>query len=177
MRWQLRVTGQAKIRDLQLELPRILGRLARRPDAQELQRLHGLGVTEVAGPWPPGTDESGRIQLLPEGISGPAVLTWEPFLGWITTFLASNDQADVRGKLAATGSAERHVFVGASFTTPARAYFALARELRPELPRREPTLPPQITHLWVWSVTGTERCLAWFPDIGWFDPTDHWATP
>ncbi len=173
--WQVNVSGRSKLKDLRRDLPRILASLHGPPGPQEARQFARLGVT-VTGPGMPRPGESGAIQLMPEGIYGPALLTWEPFLDWINAFLASGRAADVRRKLAATGAAERHAFVGASFTTPGPAYFALRQEGWPELPGDNPALPPEITHLWAWSVPGIGRCLAWFPDTGWLDPIDHWAT-
>jgi hypothetical protein len=98
-------------------------------------------------------------------------------LDWIKDFLASSRAADVRAKVAATGAAERHALVGASFTTPGDAYFALGYEHRRELPPADPCLPREITHLWVWATPGMNGCLAWFPERGWLDVMDHWATP
>ena len=174
--WQVSVSGSSRpLKDLRRELPVILGSLHGPPGLQEAQQLASLGV-RVTGPWMPRPGEAGAIRLLPEGILGPAQLEWEPFLDWINAFLKSRQTADVRGKLAATGAAERHAFIGVSFTTPGPVYFALRDEGRPGLPSRNPTLPAEITHLWIWSVRGIERCLAWFPDTGWLDPIDHWST-
>ena len=169
-RWQIRISGTANVRDLRPELLQTLGNLDTRPDQQEVQRLQRLGVTDIAGLWTPSPGRPGCIKLLPEGISGHAAMTWEPFVTWIAMFLASDHMKSHRDKLAATCAAERHIFVGASFTTPAEVYFALRPDGRPELPDSNPILPTEITHLWVWSVPGMERCLAWFPDSGWFEP-------
>ena len=175
--WQVNVSGQSKqLKTLRQELPKILGSLHDPPGPQETQQLANLGVRVTGGPWIPRPGETGTIRLLPEGILGPAQLTWEPFLDWINALLVSPPTADVRRKLAATGAAERHAFIGVSFTAPGPVYFALREEGRPGLPGHNPTLPPEITHLWIWSVRGIERCLAWFPDTGWLDPIDHWST-
>lgn len=174
--WWVRVSAKSRpVKELREELPAILGSSDGSLGPQESQRLARLGVTVTGGGMPrPG--ESGVIHLLPEGICGPARLTWQPFLDWIHAFLASDRTADVRSKLAATAAAERHAFIAASFTSPGPVYFALRHEGRPELPDRDPSLPPEITHLWVWSVPGIERCIAWFPGTGWLDPVNHWAT-
>lgn len=174
--WQVSVSGSSRpLKTLRQELPVILGSLHHPPGPREAQQLASLGV-RVTGHWMPRPGETGAIELLPEGILGPAELEWEPFLNWINAFLVSRRAADVREKLAATGAAERHAFIGVSFTTPGSAYFALREEGWPRLPSHNPTLPPEITHLWIWSVRGIERCLAWFPDTGWLDPIDHWST-
>jgi len=173
--WWVRASAKSRpVKELRKELPRILGSSHGSLSPQEIQQLGRLGVTVSGGM--PRAGEPGVIHLLPEGILGPARLTWEPFLDWIKTFLTSDLTEDVRRKLAATGAAERHAFIAVSFTTPGPVYFALRYDGRPELPDSNPSLPQEITHLWVWSVPGIERCLAWFPDTGWLDPLDHWAT-
>ena len=176
MTWKVHVTGRANLKQLQRRLPEILGDLQRPLELQAEQELASMGVT-VLGPWPPGPNRPSGIHLAPTGISGSAVLMWDPLMEWIKTFLESDRAADVRKKLAATAATERHAFIGASFTSPGDAYFALRREGRPELPTSDPILPPEITHLWVWAIQGHPRCLAWFPDKGWLDVMDHWATP
>jgi hypothetical protein len=175
MTWKVHVTGQANLKRLQRKLPEILGDLQRPPGPSVERELARMGVT-VLGPWAPGPNRPAGIYLAPEGIKGSADLLWEPLLEWIRSFLASDRAADVRKKLATTDAAERHAFLGASFTSPGDAYFALRREGRPQLPSSDPILPPEITHLWVWAVQGHPRCLAWFPDRGWLDVMDHWAT-
>jgi hypothetical protein len=174
--WQVNVTGRSNLKRLRRELPGILGDLHGPPDPSVTQQLAKLGAV-VMGPWMPSPNLPAGIRLTPEGVYGSGA--WPPFLEWIGAFLASDRTTDVRSKLAATGASERHAFIGASFTTPGDAYFALSREGRPELPDSAPNLPPEITHLWVWAIPGHNRCLAWFPDTdtGWLDVMDHWATP
>lgn len=98
-------------------------------------------------------------------------------MDWVEKFLASDKTSDVRRKLTATGAPERHAFIGASFTTDGDAFFALAENGRPELPADNPTLPPEITHLWICQIPSIGRGLAWSRDTGWIDVSDHWATP
>lgn len=173
--WLVRVSGRSNLKQLRRDLPAILRDLHELP-GPHADRMARMGVS-ITGPSEPTPAQPGGIYLLPEGVSGSAIAAWPVFLDWINDFLASSRAADVRAKLAATGAAERHAFVGASFTTPGDAYFALGYEHRQQLPPTAPCLPLEITHLWVWATPGMNRCLAWFPDRGWFDPMDHWATP
>jgi hypothetical protein len=174
--WWVEVSPKSRqVIELRRELPGILGRSDGSLGEREREQLSLLGVA-VRGSAAPPPGKSGEIYLLPEGIYGPSELSWQPLLGWIDEFLHSIRTADVRKKLAATDAAERHAFIAASFTTPGAAYFALDDDWRPELPDQAPALPPEITHLWVWSVPALTRCLAWFPGTGWIDPVDHWAT-
>jgi hypothetical protein len=173
--WWARLAGRADIRTLKRKLPGILNDLQSAPGPGARQQLARLGI-RVTGPGEPIPGQPGGIRLIPEGVSGFVGPIWESFLGWINEFLASARTEDVRRKLAATGAAERHAFIGASFTTPGDAFFALSYEGRPGLPNAEPCLPPEITHLWAWSAMASARCLAWFPGRGWLDVADHWAT-
>lgn len=93
---------------------------------------------------------------------------------WIADRWASRCWDDVRSKLAPDDGAERHLFVGADSATPAGVHFALWKEHR-DLPSEPPSLPVQVTHLWVWQATRIGRCLAWVHDRGWLDPSDSWA--
>lgn len=86
-----------------------------------------------------------------------------------------DDLADVRAKLKATGAEERHLFLGATMSSNWSLNYWLS-EYCVDLPDRQPDLPEEITHLWIWSVVAGRRVLAWFPDLGWFDPSQNWAT-
>lgn len=136
-----------------------------------VRRLCDLGVVMLGS----GPSDHGEVRLLPAGTSGPLIADWETVLGWIAETLTSSRMADVRTKLAKTNAAQRHVFIGVTFTSPGEVFFALAMDEQ-SLPDEAPTLPPEITHLWLMNAAGG-RCIAWFPDRGWFEPQQHWATP
>lgn len=172
--WWVRLSGRSKVKELRRRLPMLLS--TDTIDRAAARQLAEMGVT-VDGPAIPRPGQTGGIHLIPAGIMGSANPVWASFMDWLAAFLASSETADVRRKLAATNAPERHAFIGASFTTDGDAFFALHEEGRPELPASSPTLPPEITHLWVWTTPGIGRCLAWFPDTGWIDVSDHWATP
>lgn len=133
---------------------------------QALDRLTDLGAVMLAS----APAVNGSASLLPDGIIGPENESFEAFAGWVSRRLA--ELVDVRQKLSATRSPERHIFVGTTFTSPPHVYFArLAGDRLPE-----PVLPAEITHVWVWNVEAGETVLAWFPDRGWFAPSAEWAT-
>lgn len=171
--WWVRLSGQSNVNELRRRLPTLLG--GGTIDQAEAQQLAEMGVT-VEGPAIPRPGQTGGIHLLPAGIKGSPLPAWGYLLDWLAAFLSSSERHDVRSKLASTNAGERHAFVGASFTTNENAFFALYEEGRPELPASNPTLPPEITHLWVWTTPALGRCLAWFPETGWIDVADHWAT-
>ncbi|GGM51069.1 hypothetical protein [Dactylosporangium sucinum] len=137
-----------------------------------VRALEAKGVVRLTSraAWP---GEGGKIQVNAVGTGGPVELDWTAFQLWLTDLLKSERLKDVRTKLAATGSPERHAFIGLNFTTPWLAYHALSDVYR-DLPPLDPELPDEITHLWL--CTQVHRCIAWFPDRGWFEPMLHWAT-
>ena len=136
--------------------------------------LRRLGISDI-GSRPTEEGENGKVFVYGPRLYRSGDDSWPGVLEWISEFLASPARDDVRRKLGASFSAERHVFVAASFTSPWGAFDGLGNEDAP-LPERAPDLPAEITHLWLWTVPPVGRCLAWFPDRGWFEPRDDWAT-
>jgi hypothetical protein len=68
------------------------------------------------------------------------VIKWEPVVEWISNVLASPRLDDVRSKLARTGADERHAFLGVTFTSPGKVFFALDLK-KQTLPPDPPRLP------------------------------------
>jgi len=183
--WQITVGRGTHLRRLEAELEHLLMDLEQAGETFErvatlnvlkasshptVRRLVELGVVMLTS----APSAYGVVRLYPEGITGPAVRKWEPVLDWIAETLTSPRLADVRAKLAGTNADERHVFLGVTYTSPSDVFFALTIDEQ-TLPLEDPTLPPEITHLWLMN-TPIERCIAWFPDRGWFDPIWHWVT-
>jgi hypothetical protein len=142
------VGTDARLRELDRNLVRILESLERSGEFLETATpdrdlavhanpsvcvLATKGVVRLmsAKPWP---GEIGKVQIGAVGTGGPAQLDWSGFDLWLTDLLTSGRLSDVRNKLAATGSPERHAFIGVRFTTPWSAYHALTRHYR-DLPR------------------------------------------
>lgn len=185
--WQVTVSGAAfqKSWPLERELEGLLrdlearGMIFERVAPENTLRTVGgaaahlldLGVVQLAS----GPNGAGVADLYPAGITGPAVVSWEPVLDWISVKLSSRQFEDNRRKLAATGADERHIFIGATFTSPREVFFALKLPDQ-SLPQVPPLLPPEITHLWLMNAIAAERVLAWFPDRGWIEVIRHWAT-
>ena len=138
-----------------------------------MRELVALGVVSV-GSRPTQPDEQGLVRLLPEGTIGPAEFSWEPFFEWLHRTLSSPQAGRKVEKLVATGSNERHLMLGLPRSGPSDVYFALIEEVG--VPSSPPALPDGITHLWVFGAQNFRRVLAWFPEKGWFDVRDHWAT-
>jgi len=132
--------------------------------------LDGLGVRAASC----RIDATPGIQLVPSGMGG-AREEWAPFQAELDRILHSDKLSDVRRKVMNASVAERHVFLGATFGSSwSLNYWLLDSET--ELPPSPPSLPAELTHLWVWGFP-IGRVLGWFPDRGWFDPSRDWATP
>lgn len=184
--WQVTLSGATHPANVDAEIEELLAGLERAGEVFErvaplhvlqsnphpsMRRLLELGVVMLGS----GPSDPGEIRLIPAGIHGSAIHTWEPVLGWLEQTLASPRLADVRTKLAKTNADERHVFIGVSYTSPSDVFFGLTMDNR-TLPAVAPRLPPEITHLWMGHVPSIDRCIAWFPDRGWLDPMLHWRT-
>ena len=141
------------------------------PDAT-ITRLIELGVVMLSSKT--RMVEPATVRLFPDGIVGPRGPQWPAILAWIAQTLASEKLKGVRGKLAATSANERHFFLGVSYSSPGEVFFALAVGDQ-TLPSETPALPTEITHLWLMNPSG-DRCIAWFPDRGWFDVARSWTT-
>jgi hypothetical protein len=140
------------------------------PDVKALgeQGVTQLGSRDVRG------EETGRILIYAEGAAGPAMHDWAAFNEWLSQYLRHPERGDVCKKLYATDAPERHVFVGLALSTPWLAYHTLMTEYN-TLPSEPPVVPPEITHVWAADYM-CRRCIAWFPEKGWFDPATCWAT-
>lgn len=187
--WFVTVSATCELRYLDQQLEPLLARLEadgqvfecvegeeslRLDPSATVARLLDLGVVELSS-VPSGPGQQAVSRLYTTGIVGPIVIRWPVVLDWISDTLASPRFADVRTKLDLTGADQRHVFIGVTFTSPGDVYFAL--DLREHsLPPDPPTLPNEITHLWLMHAPFPDRCLVWSPDRGWFDPVWHWAT-
>jgi hypothetical protein len=186
--WYVTVAKSAKLKSLKPALGAFLRRLEdasvfleivepdgslARSSVDELRQLDGLGVVQLCS-RPPQPGEEPKILLYPQGVGGRAEQDWQALNTWLADFLSAPGRADVRKKLAATGAAERHAFVGLPLGKEWTAFHSLHGEYG-GLPDQPPVLPPEVTHVWVWAQP-FGRCIGWFPDRGWFDPRAHWAT-
>ena len=172
--WPLERELEALLRDLELRgmvFERVASEETLRAFGGSVARLLDLGVVQLASA-PSG---AGVANLYPAGTSGPAAVSWEPVLDWISATLSSPQFKDNRRKLAATGAHERHMFIGATFTSPGEVFFALKLPDQ-SLPQVPPSLPHEMTHLWLVNAIAAERVLAWFPDRGWIEVIRNWAT-
>jgi len=180
--WYVTVSKSAKLKSLRPALEAFLRRLEdaavfleiMQPDGSlahssvdELRQLDGLGVVRLSS-RSPQPDEEPKILLYPQGVGGPAEQDWQALTTWLADFLSAPGRADVREKLATTGAIERHAFVGLPLGKEWSAFHSL-HDRYGGLPDQPPVLPQEVTHVWVWAHP-FGRCVAWFPDRGWFEP-------
>ncbi|MET7377989.1 hypothetical protein ABZT08_04045 [Streptomyces sp. NPDC005526] len=135
-----------------------------------------LGIRGLSS-YPVRDGEEGLVTFTLWEIGGPADVTWEPFHDWLDGHLNA-DSPHMRGnreKLARASGDERHAVVGVTMTSPWAAFHALHFDAD-TLPPLRPELPNEFTHLWLIGAQASDRCLAWYPDRGWFEPHRHWAT-
>jgi hypothetical protein len=175
--WMVSLRPTARARRLRAELPGLLREMEAlgvsgfrhpRPHRDGLEAAAAdLGL---AGLHQGGTDFPGSIYItIEEGLGRTAGWTDNSpgtFIEWVGEFLASLDLADVRGKLAAAGSQDRHAFILVpGFTT---APFGVASLLMGHgTPRGIPVLPQEITHVWLASTWSIGTGWRWDPAAAW----------
>jgi hypothetical protein len=191
--WFLGLSGRARHAQLDRELPTLLAQLEETgviprvvSGAQELadsanahlRQLAELGVVDVSAR--PTKDsgverEPGRVLMFAAGASGPAEVEEVAFISWINDLLVSQPLESKRAKLARTRADERHLFLGISYTTDWAGFLPLTAE-QTAVPDMAPSLPDEISHLWLMNFQAPGRCLVWYPDLGWRDAQRHWKT-
>ncbi|WP_152520781.1 hypothetical protein [Nocardiopsis halophila] len=177
--WLVALTSTARAKRIWADLPALLVELERL-GAQNLSDLHGysrhlinraqrLGVVHA---HQSATDYPGSIYItieLPLERSGGMVGdTGDAFARWVGSWLRQPSQADNLSKLQRSGADERHLFlILPGFTVaPFEAYDPLMRPSGP-LPAVAPSMPKEITHLWVMSTWNSGDVFFWSPEKGW----------
>jgi len=144
-------------------------------DNQCARRLLDLGIVGAAS-RPIGAGERGHVLLLPGPIFCPPDLSWQQVNAWIDAKFA-DPSPNLRkhfAKLEATGATERHLVMGVTASGSNETYWMLTQPSG--LPPEAPSLPPSVTHLWLFDAPRPHRVLVWFPDKGWLDAIENWAT-
>jgi hypothetical protein len=176
--WMVGLIPKARAKRVRAELPDLLRLLERenvpglrhpRPHRSEIEALAAdLGVATLF--QSATTDFPGSIYVTIEedldhrgGWVDDSPIS---FVEWVSTFLASAELADVRRKLAASGHAERHAFLLVpGFTT---APFGVANLLMGHgTPIEPPSLPDEITHVWLASTWTVGTGWRWDTESGW----------
>lgn len=179
--WMITLRTDARAKQLRRDLPELLTTLETEgtraigidylhPGNPLRERLEALGVVSLDQN---DTDFPGSIYLtveLDDDRSGGCIADHSNAVAdWVSEFLADEGRADVRDKLARSGAPQRHAFVivpGFS-EAPFAAADPLARNDSPT-PSVPPTLPAEITHVWVTSTWSSRWGFRWSPmPIGW----------
>jgi len=178
--WWIWPAVNAPIKRLRQELPLLLGelekagltfdhrcdatlraRMAASPFAPEFDKLRIERI--VAGPR---ATDGGVARLVLPGVSGDAAIHIDRIASWVGEFVERS--TDVPRKLAETGAEERHAFIVVTLTSEWDVFHALTMDGYSHLPSVDPVLPDEVTHVWLLNTSG-DRCIAWFPEKGWFD--------
>jgi hypothetical protein len=178
--WAASLQPTARWRAIQAELPALLQAM----ESQGVTRaepeiwwqpgpfdraLEALGVVHV---MQSGTDFPGSVYLMidqgSERTGGAVPTDGRPLLEWLTEWFARPDKADNVRKLDALGAKERHLFL--ILPSFAEAPFAvtdlLMRDGAP-LPEDRPSLPGEVTHVWLVSTWSSGSGMRWSTAGGW----------
>lgn len=181
--WMLHLEPTARAKRLLKELPGLLEELEGRgidevPRQRRKQetpgtveaRARALGI--VSGNQS-GTSFPGSIYLTIarpiERTGGVVDRTGSAVAEWVGEFLSDSHQSDVLHKLHRSGASERHAFilVPAFSIAPFGVVDMLWRERNDSVPTTPPTLPDQVTHIWLMTSWRTGSGLRWSLDRGW----------
>jgi hypothetical protein len=139
------------------------------------RRLQELGVVAIATNTN-RRDGPGEVIGLPGAVDIPREVDIDAVSDWLDRELASDLMLRKSEKLMARpGYSERHLFIGVSWSAPSEV-LSLLRTQAVELPRKPPTLPTGVTHLWLWDAFFPGRAIAWWPQRMWFDVAHAWVT-
>jgi hypothetical protein len=130
--------------------------------ATELARANG-----IVQAWQSGTDFPGSVYFTFD-IEAVFIGTADMLSDWSSRYLSSPETEDVRKKLAGSGAPERHAFVLIPpFSTAPEAVVQLLLEDSPFVPSKRPSLPTEITHVWLATTWSTGLGIRWAPNTGW----------
>lgn len=179
--WMVALEPTARAKRIRSELPGFLRRLEERsvPEVRVEGWRRNVSPLEVeakslgiADAHQGGSDYPGSIYLTiqePDERVGHIIdVTGSDVPTWTGSFLAATKQADVLAKLARSGLEERHAFILLpGFTTAPRGVVDMLMIEDDSTPDGAPSLPPEVTHVWLVSLWNLGRGLRWSPDQGW----------
>jgi hypothetical protein len=181
--WTLSLRPTARAKQLFEQLPDFLHDLEQRDVAEvptrrrshlspdpDRDRAADLGIIHA---FQSGTKFRGSVYFIVQQApdrTGGFVSGSDPAVAeWVSEFLCSTATTDVLGKLARSGLSERHVFVilPAFTTAPFVVFGALWSGEDDTVPEASPSLPSQVTHVWLISVSAAASGLRWSANGGW----------
>lgn len=179
--WSITLEPTARARRLKAELPVLLEEFERsgvteasgeewsRRGARHDSRLTDLRIVHA---WQGGTDLQGSIYLTieqpAERVGGFVSAAPQAVSPWLTSFLGDQARRDVLDKLARSGREERHAFIilPTFSTAPFGAVELLLQGMGGDIPTAPPSLPVEVTHVWLVSMWATGSGLRLTPN-GW----------
>lgn len=179
--WAVECSPTTRVKRLRRELPNLLASwedqgttsyresLNRRTGGQRSGLATELGIKSA---FQSETSFPGSIYLtveLPRERAGGMVADCgDPAAEWIGQFLREDSQRDVLSKLRSSSSRERHAFVVLpGFTTAPFPVFDVLRRDPTPLPLKSPSLPSEVTHVWLMSTWSAGSALYWSEGSGW----------
>jgi hypothetical protein len=177
--WDVRVSAPDVPKDFTKQLPGLLrdleqaGRTVVQGDKSSSDQpavlTESLGVIE-ARQWQ--TVHPGSIYVMPERPFDPSAgcvpSTGDELANWLGPWVADPIRSDNLGKLANSGATERHLFaLVPSFTPAPDAVIHLLAWPDAPLSQVAPSLPPEITHIWVMGTWDSGDGFRWSADGGW----------
>ena len=173
--WLVTVQAPTRVKSLLKDLPSLLGRLEAAgvrdfepdspgvsPEATALARANGIVHARQSDTDFPGSvyfTFDAQASFLPDT---------ELLANWVSGFLVGPETEDVRKKLAASGASERHAFVLVPpFSLAPEGAAEILLHESPTVPSHPPSLPPEITHVWLASTWSIGHGMRWSPDTGW----------
>lgn len=170
--WMVTVSPDCRAKPLKEQLPGLLRELEQADKegdrADVISRLQSLAVVAASqgGTAFPGSIYL-TIQLPAERAGGAVANTGNGLLAWLNDWLLEPKQASKLDKLDRSQLPERHLYILLpGFTSaPFSASDLLMRDDAP-LPTAAPSIPSQITHLWLMSTWNSGDIFHWCPS-GW----------
>ncbi len=178
--WSVTIRPTARYKRLVKELPSLLqaleqaslDRLPRRREGWD-QLVSAAAGLDIVGARQGGTNFPGSIYVTPEipleRSGGWAAPTGDAIPGWLSEWIVDPSRPDNLAKLRRSGAAERHLFViapGMESTAPFSVTDLLMRAGAP-LPTVPPTLPEEVTHVWIMGGWVGGQGFRWSAEQGW----------
>lgn len=188
--WFITLLPSARAKQLFQKLPPLLAKFEESGIDRliSLPKSHPLSVEaadlKIVRASQGGTNFPGSIyitvSLPPSQTGGFVPENGAPLVNWVQNWIIQPEQADNLVKLENSEAEERHLFVIVpGFTTaPFEVVDLLMRSTAP-IPTIAPTLPAQVTHLWIASTWASGKGFRWSPNDGWttFEKATEIAAP
>jgi hypothetical protein len=154
--WSASLRSDAKIRDLEVGLPKVIAELRRSgvPGVEIIDgwvhgpialAVDGLGVARL---WQLSSDSPDVVVFFPPSMGGVIPPDGDGVVPWIEDFLSLERNADYLAKLERSGAAEQHLVILVAEQADFGTLTVVGRDER-WLPSLPPCLPVHLSHLWL----------------------------